>query len=62
MSDESGNGVYHIGVPFKDVPIAMVRDQEDVDVEVSLHAWKDQKYLQSWVVGGIKDWGFVVRK
>lgn len=59
VGDPSGNGVYHVGVPFKDVPIAMVKKEEDLDVEVSLHAWKDQKYLNSWVVGEIKDWGFL---
>ncbi|OAQ68418.1 hypothetical protein VFPPC_04653 [Pochonia chlamydosporia 170] len=59
MRDVSGNGVYHIAVPFKDVPIAMVNREEDLDAEVSLHAWKDLKYLNSWVVGEIKDWGMM---
>ncbi|KAK2594564.1 hypothetical protein QQS21_007736 [Conoideocrella luteorostrata] len=57
VGDASGNGTYHVGVPFKDVPIAKVNSEADLDAEVKLHAWKDEKYLDSWVVGEIKEWG-----
>ncbi|KAK8917264.1 hypothetical protein VCV18_009722 [Metarhizium anisopliae] len=57
VSDESDGGVYYIGVPSKNVPVARAASEEHLDVEVSLHAWKDQKYLNSWIIGEIQRWG-----
>ncbi|QLI71881.1 uncharacterized protein G6M90_00g091340 [Metarhizium brunneum] len=57
VSDGSDGGVYHIGVPSKNVPVARAASEEHLDVEVSLHAWKDQKYLNSWIIGDIQRWG-----
>jgi hypothetical protein len=59
VSDAPGSGVYHIDVPSKGVPVARVKREEDLDAEVSLHAWKDQRYLDSWVVGEIKERGLM---
>ncbi|KAF5138126.1 hypothetical protein E5D57_001906 [Metarhizium anisopliae] len=57
VSDESDGGVYYIGVPSKNVPVARAASEEHLDVEVSLHAWKDQKCLNSWIIGEIQRWG-----
>lgn len=57
VSDESDGGVYYIGVPSQNVPVARAASEEHLDVEVSLHAWKDQKYSNSWIIGEIQRWG-----